>query len=107
MDRRLDVGEFAPVPDGAGTESHERHRRTYHTLVAIAVVLAVVGSPLLMRGFAAFVGAVSSGRFESSAQTLRGVGLLVISASPLAISGLAWRRACALEHLIEQENLRR
>lgn len=99
------MGEAAPVAGDEKNELHDRHRRAYQTLIVVAVLFAVIGSPLFMRGFAEFVDAMTSGRLSSSTSALRTLAQLAISASPLAIAGLTWRRARALERILEEEDL--
>jgi len=104
---RVELEESVSVPDDSGSQLHERRRKTYHLMIVLAVLLAVVGSPLLMRGFAGFAAALSAGVCASSAGALRSAGLLVISASPLALAGFTWHRARSLERLLDDDEIRK
>jgi len=98
------LGEAAPEVDRADSGSYARHRRTYQRMIVAAVTLAVVGSPLLMHGFARFVDAVSSGGLGTVPAALLDVARLAVSASPLLLAGFTWHRARALERILEEED---
>jgi len=99
------MGESGPIEFDSKSELHARHQRTYQTMIVVAVLLAVVGSPLLMTGCAGFVDAVSTGGLTSSASTLACFMRLAVFSSPLAIAGLTWHRARAMERVLEAEDL--
>ena len=73
-------------------------------MIAAAVLLAVVGSPLLMHGFARFVEVMSSGGVSSVADALSCVARLSASASPLLLAGFTWHRARQLEKVLEEDD---
>jgi len=97
------MGEFVPVSVDAESMLHQRHRRTYVALIVAAVLLAVVGSPLLMTGCASFVNSAATGGLATSGGSLACFARLTASAVPLAIAGVVWHRACELERILQTE----
>ena len=101
------MGEFVPISVDAETMLHHRRRRTYVALIVAAVLLAVVGSPLLMTGCANFVNSAATGGLATSRSSVACFARLAVSAAPLAMAGVVWNRACELERILQAEDLQR
>jgi hypothetical protein len=98
------MGEFVPVSDDAEIMLHHRRRRTYVAMIVSAVLLAVIGSPLLMTGCAVFVNSAATGELATAHSSLACFVRLAASAVPLAMAGFVWHRACELERILHAED---
>jgi len=65
-----------------------------------AVTLAAVGAPLLMQGVVALVSGFSDSMGHPVA---RGVGLFSLSALPMVLAWLAWRRTQDFQRFLDDE----
>lgn len=72
-------------------EDIEYFRRWHRLLSGSAVALAAVGAPLLMQGAVALADRFSS--FSADSSALISVLLFGLSATPMALAALAWRRS--------------
>jgi hypothetical protein len=77
-------------------EDVDHVRRSYRFMFLAAVTLAAVGAPLLMQGVVALV----SGFSDSMG---RGVGLFSLSALPMVLAWLAWRRTQDFQRFLDDE----
>jgi hypothetical protein len=68
----------------------EKLRRAYRTSFAASVCLAAIGAPLLMQGTVTLVRSLTAAPAASS--PVHGFGLFLLSAMPMALAGLTWRR---------------
>jgi hypothetical protein len=77
----------------------EYFRRWYRLLFGSAVALAAVGAPLLMQGAVALADGFSSASTGTAALT--SILLFGLSATPMALAALAWRRSQDFRRLID------
>jgi hypothetical protein len=67
-------------------------RRSYRMMFAAAVCLAAIGAPLLMQGAVVLVMGIASPH-SSTFSPVQAIMLFGLSALPMALAWLAWRRA--------------
>jgi hypothetical protein len=85
-----------------GHKDVTRVRRAYRGAFAASVCLAAIGAPILMQGAVALVTGVT--RPESAAGGLmHGLLLFGLSAIPMILAALAWRRTQSFQATLDEE----
>jgi hypothetical protein len=97
------MGDSSPVRVSTSADVHERHRRVYQILLAVAICLAVVGSPMLMEGVVALVMGMSPNSPQQAGSLGSGFVRFLIGAAPMGLAAYTWHRVKSLERLLEQE----
>jgi hypothetical protein len=83
----------------ANREDIEYFRHWYRLMFGSALALAAVGAPLLMQGAVALADGFSSAPPGPSALT--SIVLFGLSATPMALAALAWRRSQYFRRFID------
>jgi len=82
----------------------ERLIRSYRLLFSLSIFLAAIGAPSVMQGAVVFARAVSAGPVRDAADIARSIGILALSASPLALAGYTWKRTQAIQSFLDDND---
>jgi hypothetical protein len=61
-------------------------------LLAVSILLAAVGAPILMQGAVILAQSLTRVPAGTPASALSGLGIFALSATPLGLAGYTWRR---------------
>jgi hypothetical protein len=84
------------------TNTAQLHR-SYRFMFSASVSLAAIGAPLLMQGVVALVASFENQSATSGGSLVRGFVLFTLSAVPMTLAWLAWRRTQQFQRFIDLE----
>jgi hypothetical protein len=86
----------------APTDATQLHR-SYRFMFSASVCLAAIGAPLLMQGVVALVASFEGQGTTSGGSITHGFVLFALSAVPMTLAWLAWRRTQEFQRSIDLE----
>lgn len=81
----------------------ETARRAHRLLTAAAITLAAVGAPIFMQGAVALANELAPPTRSTVASPIEALLTFILSAAPLVLAWLAWRKTQRFRSSLDQE----